>query len=212
VKKKLITIVTDNIRPYCQELLATQRLYAEHNGYLHYVVDKLRWPDLHPSFSKVWEINQALEEGYESFIWADADVAFMNKHVELAELLRPDYFLAAYKQLNWKSWDYLCCGLSVWRNCDQAVSFVKEWLRRVEGRFMKDHPWEQWYFDELIRETSYSGIRKCTAEEIGCFGTETWHDGNIWCDGMPTVHFAGQGTTWGARQQVFRRRYQELVK
>lgn len=211
MKRKLITIVTDNIRSYSKEILNTQKSYADRHNFLHFVVDVLKWPDLHPSFSKVWEIHQALEEGYDQLIWADADVAFMDMSQDLMELLKPNYFMAAYQQMNWKTWAYLCNGLIVMQNTPQAVEYVKEWIRRVETRFMKDHPWEQWYFDEIIRETNWNNVRCCTAKEIGCFAPEIWHDGNIWKVGMPTVHFAGT-SDWPRRQEVFLKHYQDKVK
>ena len=152
MKPLLITIATDNIRKDCQVILDNQAEYAAARGMEHRITTEIHWTDLHPSFSKVWEIHRALEEGAEYFIWADSDVAFTNFKIDLFKLLTPDYFLAAYRQTNWKSWAYLCCGLQVFKNTPQARAYVAEWVKRVEGRFMKDHPFEQWYFDEIRSE------------------------------------------------------------
>jgi hypothetical protein len=210
LRKLLVTIATENILPFCQEILETQRLYAQKNDYQYRLIGQLHWGDLHPSFSKVWEIHTGLEEGFDFIIWADADVAFMNSNVDLANLVEEEFFVAAYHQQNWKSWRYLCCGLSVWRNCKEAIGFVNDWIQRVEKRFMKDHPFEQWYFDEKIRERNYNGVRCCTAQEIGCFCPEIWHDGTVWQRGMPTIHLAGP-TDWSTRQKIFKEKYQGLV-
>lgn len=211
MRRKLITIATPDIQPFCKEMLENQRWYAGKQKFEFELVEKPYWTDLHPSFSKVWEINRTLEEGYDFLIWADADVAFMDSSNDLTQLLEPDYFMAAYQQMNWKTWAYLCNGLIVMRNIDQAKDYVTKWIQKIETGFIKDHPWEQWYFDELIRETNYSGVRACTAKEIGCFAKEVWHDGNIWEKGMPTVHFAGP-TCWSTRQAAFLKHYQPLVK
>ena len=210
MKPLLITIATDNIRKDCQVILDNQAEYAAARGMEHRITTEIHWTDLHPSFSKVWEIHRALEEGAEYFIWADSDVAFTNFKIDLFKLLTPDYFLAAYRQTNWKSWAYLCCGLQVFKNTPQARAYVAEWVKRVEGRFMKDHPFEQWYFDEILRETKWANIRCCTGVEIGCFSKEIWHDGTLWQKGYPSVHLGGPAT-WERRAEVFRTHYAPFI-
>jgi len=211
MKKLLVTIATENILPHCGEILETQSAYAAANGYEYRLVSDLHWKDMHPSFSKVWEIHRALEEGYDFFIWADADVAFMDPAYDFLKLLEPDYFVAAYQQTNWRSWKYLCNGLFIMRNTQQAKAYVKEWMRRCELRTMVDMPYEQWFWDELMRETNWANIRCCTAAEIGCFSSQIWHDGTIWQPGMPTVHLGGPAD-WPRRRQVFVDNYLPLVK
>lgn len=203
--KKLVTIATGNILPYCLEILQTQREYADKHHLEYEIATELLWKDLHPSFSKVWEIKKAFEEGAEIVLWADADVAFTNYHHDLCALLSdPYHFMAGYKQLNWHTWDYICNGLIVMRNDERSRHFVDNWYCRVESRRIKDHPWEQWYFDEIIQETNHFGCRSCTMDEIGCFSESIWHDGNIWRPGLPTVHLAGPAD-WPTRRQVFLR-------
>lgn len=218
MKKLLVTIATENILPYAKEIIENQRWYAGKQKYDYLCHETIYWPNLHPSFSKVWEIWNALETGYERIIWADADVAFMDSSFDLATLLDdtskyPDgYFMAAYQQTNWKTWRYLCNGLIVLRNDDECKKYVAEWMRRVDTHFIKDHPWEQWYFDEIIRETDWHRVRCCTGAEIGCFAPETWHDGTIWKRGYPTVHFAGSHISWPERQRAFLEHYLPQVK
>lgn len=208
----VLTIATKEILPLCSEYLDNQRQYASVNQFDHRLIEEKFWPHLHPSFSKVAYIKAALEE-YEFVIWADADVAFMDQHKKLTDLLRPDdsgYFLAAYHQKNWPQWIYLCAGLMVWRKTPAADKFIKNWFFRCSEGYIEYKPWEQWYFDELIRESNYSGIRACSAHEIGCFCPEIWHDGCRWQPGMPTVHMAGDAT-WERRRQIYRDVYMKQV-
>jgi len=209
--KKLITIATSDIRQWCNGFIQNHKEYAAANGYEYVEVSEIHWKDLHPSYSKVHEIQKALIEGYEYVLWADADVIFMDYRVDLAGLLQGNYFMAAYQQTNWPAWPYLCAGLTVWKKCPNARLFVEEWVDRCEkgspliipGKLtrMLHEPWEQWYMDELVRKWEYKGIRACTAEEIGCFAPEIWHDGTMWKEGMPTIHLAGP-TTWERRSEI----------
>jgi len=217
MKNRLITIATPNIRQWCNGLIQNHKEYALARGYEYVEVSELYWKDLHPSYSKVHEIQKALLEGCEKVIWADADVIFMDYRVDLADLLQgtvdmiEDYFMAAYQQTNWPAWPYLCAGLTVWRNGGAARAFVGEWVDRCEkgsplivpGKLtrMLHEPWEQWYLDELNRKWEYKGIRACTGKEIGCFAPEIWSDGTIWELGMPTIHLAGP-CSWARREEV----------
>jgi len=211
MKKRLLTIVTAEIASLCHPFIKNQRKYASIHNYDYLVVPEKHWKDLHPSFSKVYEIDKAFGEGYDIVLWADADVLFMDLNVDLAGLLTDGIFLAAYQQSNWTMWKYLCAGLTVWRNCEQSRDFVADWRERCEigspcvqvGKrvIITHHPWEQWYFDELIRECNWSGIRACSANEIGCFCPEIWSDGTTWKDGMPTLHMAGPAT-WEQRAEI----------
>lgn len=230
MKDRLITIATSQIVYECIELLANQGAYARARGYEHRVVRETHWPDLHPSFGRVWEIHQALEEGCETVVWSDADVAFMDHTWQIADLVGGPYFLAAYRQTNWpppdadasKQWAYLCAGLMVFRNTPEARRYVSLWIDRIEngtphvkpGELVRItwHPFEQWLMDELNRlDFKYAGIRPCSAAEIGCFSRELWNDGTIWRPGMPTVHFAGTNP-WSDRRQTFIDHYAHLVK
>jgi len=210
--KKIITIATSEITPYCGGFLQNQKDYATAKGYVYEVVREKHWKDLHPSFSKVYEIDRLMNEGWDKIIWADADVLFMNHKVDIGNLVNlPDIFMAAYQQGNWHAWKYLCAGLTVWRNTKAARKFVTEWRERCEigspavrpnqRVIITHHPWEQWYFDEIIRETSYAGVRGCKADEIGCFCPEIWSDGTQWIPGMPTIHMAGPAT-WEQRANI----------
>lgn len=214
MRKKLLTIATAGIAEYAKDFLKNQRRYAKANGFEYEVVRERHWKDLHPSFSKVYEINRCLEEEWDIVLWADADVLFMDHSVDLTDLVMEpgnDIFMAAYQQGNLREWKYLCAGLIVWRNCPAARKFVTEWKERCEigspcirpnmRVIITHHPWEQWYLDEIIRETNYAGIRACTAQEIGCFCQEIWSDGTPWVPGMPTIHMAGPAS-WETRAQV----------
>lgn len=192
MKKLLLSLATQEIRAIAEPFLQNHKAYAERNGYVYQCAEEVHWEDKHPSFSKVWTIHQGLVDGYDFVIWADADVAFTNFSVDLSRLVKDqDYFMAAYWQRNWKSWKYLCAGLTVWKNTPDAIAFVKAWIKHVEEGTMLDMPYEQWWLDLIVRETNYAGIRPCTADEIGCFSSEIWHDGIKWKPGMPTIHFAG---------------------
>jgi hypothetical protein len=211
MSKLLITIATTEIKPYCADFLENQSTYAKSRGYEYRIVTEKHWKELHPSFSKVYEIDRAFTEGWETVIWADADVLFMDQRIDLAYLLHDAIFMAAYQQGNWTAWKYLCAGLTVWKNCRRSRAFVAEWRERCEigspcvrpkeRVLILHHPWEQWYFDEIIRETNYAGVRGCTASEIGCFCPEIWSDGTLWTVGMPTIHMAGPAS-WEMRAQV----------
>lgn len=220
MKKAIITLATSNILSQCADFLNNQRAYARANGYEHILFTDVYWPLLHPSFSKVHYIRKALQD-YEIVIWNDADVAYMNFNVDLAQLLnKPGIFLAAYQQTNWQMWKYLCAGLTVWRSCPEATKYVEEWYLRCEigterispgKRVVVTYPpWEQWYMDEINRETEFHGIYAATGDEIGCFCPEVWHDGTIWHRGMPTIHFAGQ-CGWERRAEIFRDTYASQV-
>jgi len=206
MKKKMITIATEGILHKCEAILNNHRGYAARQGLEYEVIQKAHWEQIPACFSKVYEIERAMAEGAEIVIWADADVVFMDWKADLTKLLAPDYMLAAYHQQNWKSWTYLCAGLMVWRNTPQARAFIAEWAKRCLAGTMKDHPWEQWFLDELVRETKYDKIRPCNAREIGCFCPEIWHDGVVWKPGMPTIHMAGP-STWENRADVFAKNY-----
>lgn len=220
MRKKIITIATAEIAVFAFDFLINQKEYADSNDYEYEVVTTKHWGELHPSFSKVYEIHRLLTEEWDVVIWADADVLFTNHTVDLARLLTPDIFLAAYQQGNWSAWKYLCAGLTVWRNCKQARRFVDEWKERVEigspcirpGQrvLVPHHPWEQWYFDEIIRESNHAGTRGCTAAEIGCFCPEIWHDGTWWVKGMPTLHMAGPAS-WEMRAQVLPKYLKQVI-
>lgn len=210
MKNLLITIATPNLLDLCHPFLVNQQEYAATQVMEYRIASDLHWTDLHASFSKVWEIHQALEEGRPYIIWADLDVAFTKMKFNFFQLLEPDYFMAAYQQMNWKTWAYLCNGFIVLKNTPQAKAYVAEWVKRVETKFMKDHPWEQWYFDEIIRETNWANVRCCTGDQIGCFSKEIWHDGVIWKKGMPSVHFAGPAT-WERRVEMFLTHYKPQI-
>lgn len=230
MKKLLLSIATPNIRTIAEPFLQTHKEYAERNGYIYQCAEETVWKDFHPSYSKVALIDKALKDGADVVIWADADVAFMRMNYDLATLLTNDYFMAAYRQLNWTAWRFLCAGLSVWKNCDQARSFVETWADWclngvpgvIDGERVKVHkagdrqplqqgaPWEQWSADALIRHTKWAGIRCCTAHEIGCFCEKIWTDGNIWAPPMPTLHFGGP-SSWENRAKVFKEHYERLV-
>ena len=211
MKKIIFTMATEAIMPYCSELIENQQIYSAKHGYEHQVVQQVHWEDMHPSFSKVWELKRLLSEGFDLVILADADVAFINSGIDIGELVNDSFFCAAYKQTNFDPFPYLCCGLMVWRNTPDAHSFIDKWIELIEGRSMLAHPYEQWHFSTLIREVNWQGIRCCNANEIGCFAPEIWHDGTYWARGMPTVHLAGPAD-WPRRRRVFLDYYKPLVK
>lgn len=226
MKNRLITIATPNIIYEASPLIENQREYCEARSWEHLVVRETHWPRLHPSFGKVWEIRQALADGCEFVCWADADVAFMDRSWQIADLVMyEDIWLAGYMQANWTAWPYMCWGLTVWRNCTEARDYISRMIDSIENGtpyINKDKrtdvatigkPWEQWLADELNRFylTEYRGLKFCSAHEIGCFSRELWNDGVLWEDGMPTVHFAGDHS-WADRRQTYIDHYSRLVK
>lgn len=228
MKKLLLSLATKEIREIAEPFLQNHKAYAERNGYVYQCAEETVFKDLHPSYSKTALINKALKDGADSVLWADADVAFLRMDYDLATLLTDDYFMAAYRQQNWTAWNYLCAGLTVWRNCEQARSFVETWIDWclngvpgvVDGERVKVHkgdrqpllqgaPWEQWSMDALVRHTKWAGLRCCTPEEIGCFCPTLWHDSYIATGVEPTMHFATG--PWERRAQVFKEHYQPLI-
>lgn len=197
-----ITVATPEILRHTSEFLANQQDFCTARNITHFLYTDNPYPDLHPSFSKVHYLHRALQTDAPYVISADIDVAFMDYTWDPFQLVQSPYYLAAYHQRNWNNWPYLCAGLTIWRNCEEAKAFVASWLTRVESREIQFHPWEQWYFDELLRADDrvlkegpkiigYRNVRICEEHEIGCFCPTLWNDGIIWKPNYPTMHFAG---------------------
>lgn len=221
---KIISLVTPDIEVPAQCFIEHHRGYAAKHHYdYHCFTDKL-WPDLAASFSKVPAIEQTMKEMQdgEILIWMDADICPMNYHVDLGDLLRnhPDRFMVGYRQHNWTSWAYICNGLLILRVGDDLRRYVAQWIDWClngcpnitpgERKPMLDRPWEQWSSDALVREWKYKGIHPATEFEVGCFCEQIWHDGVIWNQSMPTLHFGGPAT-WERRAEVFKSKYEYLV-
>lgn len=219
MRKLLITIATDAIRDDAEPFLANQRSYCARNNYEYLCATVPVIESLHPSFSKVPLSRIALDDGFDVVIFADSDVAFMDQGVDLANLLiGTDFWFGAYWQQNFDRFKYLCCGLFVVKNCKYASEFFWRWtdccLNGGPGGTPKidHHPWEQWSASALFQEIGYSGIRCCSAAEIGSFSKEVWADDDIgWKPGYPTVHFAGQSKTMVEKAEIFRKHYAHLV-
>lgn len=223
MKKLLFTIATENIREAAAPFLANHASYARRNNYEYVVKTEKFFPNLHPSFSKTGYVQQALRDGFDFVLFADADIAFISQGVDLANLLiGTDYWLAAYEQKNWPHDDpYLNAGLFVVKQCQEAHTFVDDWVHRCltgcpdwkpgEITPIVDFPWENWHFHGLCRKYKWKGIRCCNAEEIGCFCPTLWHDGVLWYQSCPTIHFAGCNTSWEKRAELFVKQYAPLV-
>lgn len=225
MNKLLITIATPEISSVVEPFTQNHAEYAKANGY-EYRIDGLIWTHLHPSFSKVPAMERGLKEGWDWIVFADADCAFTNMRMDLKDVIEsrlsemPDLFAAGRQQLNWNAWKYICNGLLVIRNTPYAHKFFVRWAdyclngtpNVVPGQriFITEHPFEQYSFDQLIRDTQYHGIYAATGAEIGCFCPEIWHDGEKWKPGMPTIHFAGP-SSWERRVEVFNRIYKDQV-
>jgi len=85
----LITIATPEIAEAAKPFLDNQRLYAEKLSYQFrcHPSQFSGWEHLHPSFSKVPLIDQALKDGFEYIVFADADVAFTNFTLDIKDIL-----------------------------------------------------------------------------------------------------------------------------
>jgi len=224
----LITLATSEVSAIAKPFIENQRAYADRWGYefICYPQRYIDWEHLHPSFSKVPLIDRALKADFEYIVFADADVAFTNFQKDISDILRtrlaerPELWLAGKEQRNWITWKYICNGLLVIRNTPDARAFMDKWIdyclngtpniepgKRV---MMRDHPWEQFPFDQLIRETQYHGAYAALSAEIGGFCPEIWTDGDEWKPGHLTMHFAGPAT-FERRAQVFKEKYQPLI-
>lgn len=213
--RQFVTIITPDIADECAEIKANHKEYAAAHDYTFQCYEDLHWPDLPASFSKIWCLQQALhDERNDVVLWVDADVAFIDMTFDLAELLKPDYWLAAYDQQN-KQWigerPYICAGLMAIRNSESTRAFFDEVARRVETRENTVHPWEQWYMDQMMMATKFAGVHLCKAHEIGAFSRELWNDGVPWHPGCPTVHISCTGD-WPRRRQIFLDYYLPIVK
>lgn len=223
---RILTLATPEIQAEAECFIANQRAYAERHGYEFRCALAKTWDHLHPSFSKVPMIYDALTDGCDYVVFADADVAFTNFRRDIKDIIadkladRPELWLAGKQQLNWQTWKYICNGLLVIRNTPDAYSFMERWIdyclngtpniepgKRV---MMRDHPWEQYPFDQLIRETQYHGAYAALASEIGGFCDEIWTDGDHWKPGYLTLHFAGPAT-FEKRAKVFKAKYQPQI-
>jgi len=225
MKKLLLTIATDNIREVAAPFLENHAAYAKANGY-EYRIEGLIWTHLHPSFSKVPAMERGLKEGWDWIVFADLDAAFMNFNIDLKDVIEsrlkemPDLFVAGRQQLNWNAWKYICNGLLVIRNTPYAHKFFEMWSdyclngtpnvvpnKRI---YITEHCYEQFSFDQLIRDTGYHGVYAATGKEIGTFAAEIWTDGEAFVKGYPTLHCAGPAD-WPRRAQVFREKYAHQV-
>lgn len=228
--KRIITMATPNIKPYCSELIENQKRYANTRGYEHIVYENLHpdFKEYHPVYSRLGYLLDSFRDGAEKVVWADIDVAFIDHSWDIGQLLEiggitvarwgqnsPELYkadgcwLAGYDQQNWPG-AYLCFGLLAFRNNWLSISFIQEIVRS-----MKENPdqsaREQFYAQVALIKINFAGVRLCSAEEIGCFSSQIWHDGVVWKEGMPTVHLAGP-SEWSDRQKVFIKHYQKLVK
>ncbi len=230
--KRLITIATSNIREHCSELLENQREYAAAQGLEYCDYEQLHpdFADVHPVYSRLGYVMDALKEGADKVIWADADVVFIDHTRDLCnlvdvpgitvarwepgtkgpELYNADgYWLAGYRQTNWPG-AYLCFGLLVFRNTWLTKAFLNEIMTT-----MRENPEvsarEQYYAQKALIKINFAGVRLCSGREIGCFAPQIWHDGTVWEEGMPTVHLAGPAD-WERRRRVFLEYYKNRVK
>lgn len=225
MKKLLFTICTPEIEEAASPFLQNHYAYAARNNY-EYRVYVSRFPgeffeSNHPSFSKVPFALEALRNGYDAVLYADADVAFVDQGVDLVNLLTDDYWFAAYHQQNWDKFKYLCCGLWVVKKTDASILFFSEWKDRcilgcpawVPGVRTKveNHPWEQWHASALFQEIDYKAVRCCNSKEIGCFSDLVWDDGVKWDRSCPTVHLAGQGKSMAEKADIYVKHYAPLV-
>lgn len=213
--KQLCTIITPDIADHCRELDANHAEYAAANNYFYKSSSSLHWPDLPASFSKVWTCLEALRNGCETVIWADIDVAFMNMRYDLEQLVvAPEYWIAGYNQKNQEfigDRPYLCAGLMVIKNGIETIRFFEKWAQLIDTREVTWHPWDQWWFDQLLRDRNFAGCRLCGPSEIGSFSKELWNDGYPWQPGYPTVHLTTP-LDWPKRRKVFLDHYQGIVK
>lgn len=224
----LITLATPEIATIAKPFIDNQRAYGERHGYqvICHPAKVVGWEHLHPSFSKVPLIDQALKDGFDYVVFADADVGFTNFTRDIKDIIasklkdRPELWLTGKIQQNWATWVYICNGLLCFRNTPDARSFMDVWIdyclngtpniepgKRV---MMRDHPWEQYPFDMRVREIQYHGVYGAKGEEIGTFAREIWTDGDDFRPGYLSVHFAGPAT-FERRAQVFTEKYQPLI-
>lgn len=213
--KQLITIITPGIAEHCVEFKANHAEYAARHGYAYNCYSDLYWPDLAASFSKIGYIRDALGVADNDVVlWADADIAFTNMTVDLADLLKPDYWLAGYAQQNNAcvgGRPYICAGLMVIRNDARSQMFFDDVLTtkpiwyndNINNRI---HGWEQFYVDEKFVERNFEGVHCCTTAEIGGFSREFWNDKKPWFPGCPTVHISATGN-WPGRRKVLVQKY-----
>lgn len=221
--KKLLITIAHGIEQIAEPFLSNQKEFCARHGYEYRCVTEKGWPHLAASFSKVFEIDRAMKDGFERIIWCDADIGVMDMRHDLGGILdrRPGFWMAGYRQSNWKSWPYICNGLLILNNCEDLRKYTDQWIDRclngcpitTPGTRMMilDAPFEQWHSDGLNREWKFQGIAPIEAPEIGCFSKEIWHDGVLWARPMPTIHCGGPAT-WERRAQVFTENYQPKVR
>ena len=209
-KRAIVTGYTPNIAAEVIPFVDNQAAYATRWGY-DYVVQTGQHPKaahLHPSYSKIYFLIDLLLAGYETVVWADADVAFTNFSRDIGALLRDDDWVAGLQEIGKGMPKYLCCGLLVFRNGPEALYCLRHIAAWMEaGQCGTEHPWEQTLFNrythEVLAASTFAGIRACLPNEIGSFWPELLSSPVLrpWQYGDLTIHCGI--APWDVRARVF---------
>jgi hypothetical protein len=202
---------TPDIAEYCNELRSNKLDYANHWGYDFQCEPNVYWPNIAPTFSKLWYIAKHLRN-YDALVWADMDVAFTNFGIDIISLLKPNYWIALLDQ-NLPLEGRCCAGLMVIKNTPASRDFVESLcasVPNVENRF----PYDQTLVVQHLAARDWEGVHLCTEDEIGSFWEERWNSRRPWLYGDLTIHLGGDlGTDnpWSHRKRVFEEKYQHLI-
>ena len=214
----MLTMATKNIMPLCMELYSNKVSYATTYG-MTIICDTVPgWIHLPATFSKVLSINRCLDAGYATIVWADMDVAFTNFRKDIRTVLPGNCWLAGLHEskhrIEWTN-KYICAGLMVIRNCEQARSFFKRVAQMIVDKGLTEsvnkHPYEQAIINSILADIKWEGLWYCHPDEIGSFWTEMQEApvSRMWRQGDIHVHLGGG--SWEMRREVFVKKYAGMI-
>lgn len=213
MKKIVLSMTTPAIELAAEPFIANHRRYAEARGYEYRCATDVHKDiaQLPASYSKVFQIVEALDEGYELVVWADADVAFTRLDIDAETLVGNGHDFAALRELG-KGCQYVCCGFMIVRSC----GWTKKMFADVKAQILSatgptEHPWEQTHVNAWLCEAGFNRAHLCTEDEIGSFWEELL--------GQPTerpwqygdFHIHCGAAAWPKRGSIFMTKYSNKV-
>jgi len=216
-RRALLTMDTPDIAYHCYALRANKADYASRWGYTFIYEPRAYWPEISPVYSKVWYIRELLRRGFDTVVWADADIAFTDFTRDIGDLVDDKHWLAGMRELGKTHKKYICAGLLVFRHDWRSMETLERILQLIEGG---DHPEregieekrEQRQLNNILHNLNYKGVHACTENEIGSVWEEvkgpplkrSWQPGDL------TIHMSLM--PWEYRCGIWLGKYQRHVK
>lgn len=129
--------------------------YCDLHGFDYWVIQRsmTSWPMNEKTWERLVLIRKALDEGYDSVIWMDADAIIKKKEVDLREACQG---VGACYDEKFPVHHYNC-GVMYFENTPKVMEFVTEWRSRYPGGLWEGQHWhEQTEFNKMI--PSYPGL------------------------------------------------------